>query len=314
MGLPKFLRSKKFWVTFSAVLVVVTAVSYLLLIRPALEVANSLQETRITADKLQTAVSAQDVITADHQLPILEKNLEQTRQKIEYFGFTEYLPFISDYYRDTRHLLLAAGYGLEAGKVITESLVPFADVLGLKGGSSGTAEEKLQKVIEVMPKIAPRTDEVASKLKLTQAELETVNPTRYPEKLQLPFSSASLELRKNLVSAKELVTLVTNFMPEAKDVLLYAPVGLGSPTPKTYMVVFQNDKELRPTGGFLTAYAFTTVNKGKVTTEKTDDIYNLDQTIPRKPRAPAPILKYLKLVPEWNLRDSNLSPDFRVSI
>lgn len=312
--MPKFFKSKKFWIRFGGVSLTTLILGYLLLIRPALEVADALQDTRTTAGRLQTAVSAQDVISADRELPILEKNLEVTRQKIEYFGFTEYLPFISDYYRDTRHLLLAAGYGLEAGKVITESLVPFADVLGLKGGASGSAEEKLQKAIEVMPKIAPRTDDVAAKLKLTQAELATVNPTRYPENLQMPFSSSGLELRKTLVSAKELVTVISDFMPEAKDVLTYAPIGFGSPTPKTYMVIFQNDKELRPSGGFLTAYTFATVNKGKVTTGSTDDIYNLDSTIPNKPRAPVSILKYLGQVLVWNLRDANLSPDFRVSI
>lgn len=314
LRLPRFLKSKKFWIRFGGICFVVAIVGYLLLIRPVLEVVDAIQETRTTAGRLQTAVSAQDVLTADKELPVLEKNLEAVRLRIEYFGFTEFLPLLSDYYRDTRHLLLAAGYGLEAGKVITESLVPFADVLGLKGGASGTAEEKLQKVIEVMPKIAPRTDEVAAKLKLARVELETVNPTRYPENFQLPFSSSGIQLRGTLTSAKELVTLISDFMPEAKDVLLYAPVGLGSPTPKTYIVIFQNDKELRPTGGFLTAYAFTNINKGKATTEKTDDIYNLDASIPNKPRAPLPILKYMKLVPDWNLRDSNMSPDFRVSM
>ncbi|MBU3978606.1 DUF4012 domain-containing protein, partial [Patescibacteria group bacterium] len=41
-----------------------------------------------------------------------------------------------------------------------------------------------------------------------------------------------------------------------------------------------------------------------------EDIYSLDDSIPNKPPAPAPILKYLAKVYTFNLRDSNLSPDF----
>ncbi|GIV45005.1 MAG: hypothetical protein KatS3mg035_2128 [Bacteroidia bacterium] len=36
----------------------------------------------------------------------------------------------------------------------------------------------------------------------------------------------------------------------------------------------------------------------------------LDNSIPNKPKAPTPILKYLPKVTTFNLRDSNLSPDF----
>jgi len=40
----------------------------------------------------------------------------------------------------------------------------------------------------------------------------------------------------------------------------------------------------------------------------------LDATVPNKPVAPKPILKYLANVPRLNLRDTNLSPDFVVSM
>jgi hypothetical protein len=89
---------------------------------------------------------------------------------------------------------------------------------------------------------------------------------------------------------------------------------LGIDTPRKYLVLFQNDAELRPTGCFITAYAVLQVNKGKITTIESGDSYALDSRFTKKIPAPEPILKYLPKVPYWNLRDQNLSPDFKVSM
>src|SRR5262249_15740330 len=74
---------------------------------------------------------------------------------------------------------------------------------------------------------------------------------------------------------------------------------------------FQNDNELRPTGGFLTAYATIFVEDGKVTPEKSDDIYELDKKYPKKGPIPEALGRYLTTETKWNLRDMNISPDFK---
>jgi hypothetical protein len=80
------------------------------------------------------------------------------------------------------------------------------------------------------------------------------------------------------------------------------------------MILFQNDKELRSTGGFITAFAIIRMEKGKIVVESSDDIYKLDDAKTKRVSAPTPILKFLPLVSYWNLRDANISPDFYVSM
>jgi hypothetical protein len=92
------------------------------------------------------------------------------------------------------------------------------------------------------------------------------------------------------------------------------PAILGDPTEKKYLILFQNDKELRPTGGFITAYSIFRLDSGVVKVDASSDIYSLDATIGNKPTAPAALLKYFPTVPLFNLRDNNLSPDFKVSM
>jgi hypothetical protein len=89
-------------------------------------------------------------------------------------------------------------------------------------------------------------------------------------------------------------------------------------SPKTYMILFQNDKELRPTGGFMTAYAIMKVDKAKFTPVTSDDIYSLDAKYTPTIEAPQPIIDYIKgpyaLSPKWRLRDMNWSPDFATAM
>jgi hypothetical protein len=88
---------------------------------------------------------------------------------------------------------------------------------------------------------------------------------------------------------------------------------LGKDEPREYLFIFQNDGEIRPTGGFWTAYGILQVDNGRIKPLVSRDIYALDASFNSKIPAPGPIKRYLK-VSHWHLRDMNLSPDFKQSI
>jgi hypothetical protein len=101
---------------------------------------------------------------------------------------------------------------------------------------------------------------------------------------------------------------------DAKPLLKNLPTIFGSGEEKTYLLLFQNDKERRATGGFLTFWTIMKVNKGKLTVEKSDDMYAIDDNIAVHPTAPREILTYHKDVTKFYIRDSNYSPDFVESV
>ena len=107
---------------------------------------------------------------------------------------------------------------------------------------------------------------------------------------------------------------MTELFVNAKPLIKKLPEILGSKEEKTYLILYQNDKERRATGGFLTFYAVFKVNNGKMTIYRSDDIYSLDASISNHPKAPPEILTYHKGVSQFYIRDSNLSPDFVQSI
>ena len=81
---------------------------------------------------------------------------------------------------------------------------------------------------------------------------------------------------------------------------------------KSYLVLLQNNLELRPGGGFIGSYAKITFEKGKIADVKVDDVYNLDGQLKDVIEPPEDLKKDLGQQ-RWYLRDSNSEPDFPTS-
>jgi hypothetical protein len=267
-----------------------------------------------TYKQSQLAVAAmkkQNIELASTEIKKTQVDLADTQRNLHWLTPLKFIPLLGWYYNDADHLLRAGEHGLASAVIVTDSIKPYADVLGLKGQGSfaaGSAEERIKTAVMTTGKITPQIDKIAEKLTLVQNEIDKVDPAHYPE---IIFGK---KIKNQLTQIRELTDGSTTFVNDARPLVKVIPSLLGESEKKKYLVVFQNDKELRPTGGFITAYAIFTIDKGIIKLEKSDDIYKLDDSIPNKPTAPEPILKYLSKVPTFNLRDSNISPDFITSM
>jgi hypothetical protein len=90
------------------------------------------------------------------------------------------------------------------------------------------------------------------------------------------------------------------------------PDLLGMRSPVTYLVLFQNNHELRGTGGFISAVGELTLSRGRISNLDTTDGYNIYSKDIEYAAAPEAMQKYLKteiLV----FRDANWSPDLPTS-
>jgi len=82
---------------------------------------------------------------------------------------------------------------------------------------------------------------------------------------------------------------------------------------KTFLVLFQNNMELRPGGGFIGSFGILKIKGQKVLSFQTHDTGNFDGRIKNAPPVPYPMEKYLH-VKRWGLRDANFSPDFPTNV
>ncbi|MBI5122408.1 DUF4012 domain-containing protein [Candidatus Roizmanbacteria bacterium] len=255
---------------------------------------------------VSAALKTQDIALASEQIAKTKKDLQETQRNFHYLLPLKFIPLINFYYNDADHLMQAGVHGLDTTTTAIDALKPYADILGLKGAGSftgGTAENRIQTAVMAASKITPQIDKIGVSLELLNKEMKQVDPNHYPT---LIFGK---KIKTQLTEFKDLANAAATSITDAKPLVKALPSLLGESESKKYLILFQNDKELRPTGGFITAYAIFQVDKGVIKIERSDDIYKLDDSIGGKPSAPAPLQNYLKVY-TLNLRDSNISPDF----
>jgi hypothetical protein len=78
---------------------------------------------------------------------------------------------------------------------------------------------------------------------------------------------------------------------------------------KTFLILFQNNMEIRPGGGYIGSFGILKLKDGAVVSLETHDLSNFDARIPDTIAPPYPMAETLN-IPSWKLRDSNWSPDF----
>ena len=87
--------------------------------------------------------------------------------------------------------------------------------------------------------------------------------------------------------------------------------AVGMEGPKSYLILGQNNAEIRATGGFIGSMGIVTLDHGKVTQLEYGSSYDPDLGV-SVPLPPAPLIKYMDLG-GWYLRDANWWPDFPAS-
>ncbi|MDD2766532.1 MAG: DUF4012 domain-containing protein [Candidatus Moranbacteria bacterium] len=78
---------------------------------------------------------------------------------------------------------------------------------------------------------------------------------------------------------------------------------------KVFLILFQNNLELRPGGGFIGSFGILKIKDGTVTDLAIHDTGNFDGRIPSTVLPPYPMKETLG-INSWKFRDSNYSPDF----
>lgn len=278
----------------------------------AMDMKIQAQEAKNIAQNAYTQFKQQNLPGTDAELTNLVNKEKELRTTYAKLAFYKYVPIASSYYADGEHAFNAAEAGLSAGKKSLDAITPYADVLGFTGEGSftgGTAEDRLKIVLETLTKITPVLDNITNDMKTVETELSQIDAQRYPETFKGIMVRSQIEQIKGV--SQGAVASLTQYRPIIEQ--LPAIAG-GNGKRKKYVILFTNDGELRPTGGFLTAYSTIYIENGKVYPEKSDDIYELDKKVSKKTAIPEQLGRYLTTEKYWNIRDMNTNPDFKLSM
>ena len=146
------------------------------------------------------------------------------------------------------------------------------------------------------------------------------------EKWQAQFDESyqaylDISAKKPLFVFDKIISPLQETMPAMKKavdsalpLMKFLPAFSGYPQEKTYLILLQNNREMRPSGGFIGTYGIITIKDAEIKNLFLDNSYNLDVLVEKtqKIEPPEPIKKYLG-IGYWFFRDSNWSPDFSAS-
>lgn len=146
-----------------------------------------------------------------------------------------------------------------------------------------------------------QAEEFYSQLSLLDGSLPLEAPSILPAKYQTNYGEVKLQLAK----LKRSVTTTKALLATAPDL-----IGIGAR--RKYAVLFQNNMELRATGGFIGSFAILSFENGKLYDMPIYDVYDADGQLKGHVEPPAAIKDILGEA-NWYLRDSNFDPDFPTS-
>lgn len=312
-------KNKKNWKSRLIKFLIIFAIFFFLIYLPARSIYSSAKQAMVGLNQINAGMKAENLDDIKAGLNTTKSSIGAINTALNFFIYLRIIPFIGGYYADAKHFAAAANYEMNAAQIIVDGLEPYKNELGFTGNTTA-GQDRIAQIVKILDKALPNIDKFAPSMKKARDEVSSIDTNKYPDQI------GSKQLKSRVEEAKNFIIGAHIAVTDARPALLMASSMLGEPNAKNYLMLFQNDKELRATGGFLTAYAFLNLDKGHLTTTQSDDIYRLDEKLlkvcltkicPLTP--PAPIIKYLPEVTgkprtAWSMRDSNLSPDLPTSM
>ncbi|MFH0805734.1 MAG: DUF4012 domain-containing protein [Patescibacteria group bacterium] len=118
------------------------------------------------------------------------------------------------------------------------------------------------------------------------------------------------DMQEGIVSLKDKLPLVEKMLNQALSYSSALLSILGHDNSRQYLLIFQNNSEIRATGGFIGTYGLLTLDRGVISDLFIDGIYNADGQLHEKIIPPRPIQK---ISTTWSMHDANWFADFPTS-
>lgn len=237
----------------------------------------------------QKQLEAQDINGAQDQLNQALHSFQQSQKDIQDTGliFNQLLNVLPQK-RDAEKILVGAQKASEAALSLTNF---YAEMGQLKFTPDGI---NAPSVSESFDKMSGFLETGRNKLLEASNLISQVDENNVPEKQRLSFVQAKQQLQNVSVALNSFSSVFSVF----KNI-----VG----GDKKILVLFENNNELRPTGGFMGTFGSFNVSNGLIKSSKISSIYDLDGQLTERIAAPFP-LKQVSTV--WHLRDSNWFSNF----
>jgi hypothetical protein len=248
----------------------------------------------------QAAVVTGDVVKAQAEFIQAHTILHNAHEKFEQvlapsYGLLEAIDVTGRI--TTARSLLEAGEKLSAVGVRT--LYGWGRLQKAKVVSPDNATEPPVTLVDAIEEIQPQFQQALKDLTNAQRSMQSVRVHVLPAAMQPAW-------QKLQGAVPQIKKVLAEFVDQS-DLMLHV---LGADHQRTYLIVFQNNHEMRPTGGFIGSIAVVNVDRGLLHGINVESVYDPDGQLAEFIVPPEPLLR---ITPRWYMRDANWFVDYQAS-
>lgn len=243
-------------------------------------------------------VAKQDFDSSGKEFAMAHDKFSQASEDIDELGSvlvetSRFIPYASK--------LSSGKYAAEGAKHLSKAGEELSVVIKklslIKNPTSSDRQEG--SFLELLDVLQNKGAVVRDELLSAQEDLQKVNIDDLPGDKREEFS----KLKEKLPLLTDALDVFVNNSHIMADLF-------GANGPRKYLFLFQNNNEMRPTGGFIGSYGLLDISNGRINNFFIDGIFNPDGQLVEKIVPPKPIQK---MSAAWSLHDSNWFADFPVS-
>lgn len=271
------------------------AIESLHLVARALDIKGKIMRTAFIGNfylsQAKDALTAQDLNQAQSRFALAYQTFNNGEKQIEESGqLLNSLLNLVPQKNDADRLLAAASLISQAGQNFITLENSLKTLKLTPAGIVATEKSTNQVVLE----IGNTLSQAQNKITLASSNINKVNVNSVPAQNKISF----LDLKSKLAAAELALNNFAQIFAVSKNLLL------GN---KNILLVFENNNELRASGGFMGTYGDLTLKNGAITKINVSSIYDLDGQLQDIIQPPHPVLN---LSDRWYLRDSNWFANF----
>lgn len=202
-----------------------------------------------------------------------------------------------------KSILNSGKYFAEAGEYFSDALEELNKIPVYFIAKNQTGQDSMEQVQlpeENITDILKRGTDKASKalVSITAArdELKMIDQNILPE-----------DTRGKLIFVQDKIDAIIESLNAVEKSFPAILKLLGAETPHRYLILLQNNAEIRPAGGFIGSYILLEIDKGIIKNMTVNDVYHLDDKFNGFIEPPEFLLPIMSNI---EFRDSNYSPDF----
>ncbi len=244
--------------------------------------------------------------TSKTDITAIERNVERISDNIDTLYWLFYITNQKDLYDNVSQLLLGAEYTVQGAEQLLDAVSPltqyvkdFEPAVTFQTSTASSTRE-YRGNLEAIASNKYKLDEASYKISLASEIITQLNTNSFPT-----------FLHDKILLVKDLIVKLEKGTKTFEDITVFLPDVLGVEGRKRYLILFQNEAELRSTGGWLTSYGIIGIEGGQIREIFVDDIYNAEGTLRVKGKnytPPRSMSNALSLT-EWPFSLVNWSPD-----